>query len=132
MRYAKDPLSAVRLLASHSEQPEANANRIMLKLRVAYEKLKAGTEDDDQFDQLAAVINVGAVRAESIAPEAVETMTAGVMAMANCARIQLEHGRYGFHPRNLFCLLARPLPLAHLSMPDCPHSEALGALPIHR
>lgn len=97
MRYHKDPLASVMVLASHAEQPKANADRIMLKLRVAYEKLKSGTEDDNQFDQLAAAINVGAVRAEKIAPEAVETMTLGVLAMANCARIQLEHGRYGFN-----------------------------------
>lgn len=92
----RDPMSSIHVLAANSEQPEANANRIMLALRVAFEKLKSGTEDHAQFERLAAAINVGLVRAESIDPLAEQTMVAGVQAMMTCGGIFERHGRYGF------------------------------------
>lgn len=89
-------MASIHVLAANSEQPEANANRIMLTLRVAFEKLKIGTEDHSQFDRLAAAINVGLIRAEAIDKQPEEVMLSGVQAMMSCACICERHGHYGF------------------------------------
>jgi hypothetical protein len=100
----RDSMASIHVLAANSEQPEANANRIMLTLRVAFEKLKSGTEDHDQFDRLAAAINVGLIRAEPIDPLAEKTMAAGVQAMMACGCIFERHGRYGFTGPDLLAM----------------------------
>ena len=97
-------MASIHVLAANSEQPEANANRIMLTLRVAFEKLKTATEDDAQFDRLAAAINVGLIRAEAIDKRAEEVMLAGVQAMMSCACIYERHGRYGFTGPDLLAM----------------------------
>lgn len=102
--YHKDPMASVHVLAANSEQPEANANRIMLALRVAFEKLKIGSEDDAQFDRLAAAINVGLIRAEGIDSQAEAVMLAGVQAMMSCACIHARHGRFGFTGPDLLAM----------------------------
>jgi len=97
-------MASIHVLAANSEQPEANANRIMLTLRVAFEKLKTATEDDAQFDRLAAAINVGLIRAEAIDKRAEEVMLAGVQAMMSCGCIHSRHGRYGFTGPDLLAM----------------------------
>jgi hypothetical protein len=93
---SRHALAAVNTLAANSEQPTENADRIMVALRMAFEKLKSGTKDHTQFDRLAAAINVGLIRAEQIDPLAAETMVRGVSAMCSCDGIAKRHGRYGF------------------------------------
>ena len=66
--HPRHTLAAVHTLAANAEQPPENADRIMLVLRMAFEKLKGGTKDHEAFDRLAAAINVGLIRAEQIDP----------------------------------------------------------------
>ena len=94
--HPRHALAAVHTLAANAEQPTENADRIMLALRMAFEKLKGGTKDHEAFDRLAAAINVGLIRAEQIDPLAAETMVRGVSAMVSCDGIAQRHGRYGF------------------------------------
>jgi len=91
-----DPMASINVLASNSEQPKENADRIMLTLRTAFERLKAGTASVQDFERLAAAINVGLIRAELIDPLAEETMVKGVAAMGHCAEIHQRHGKFGF------------------------------------
>ena len=100
----RNSMASIHVLAANSEQPEANANRIMLTLRVAFEKLKTATEDDAQVDRLAAAINVGLIRAEAIDKRAEEVMLAGVQAMMSCGCIHSRHGRYGFTGPDLLAM----------------------------
>lgn len=93
---ARHTMAAVNTLVANTEQPRENADRIMVLLRLAFEKLKIGTGDEEQFVLLAAAINVGLIRAESIDPLAAETMVRGVQALNNCAAIHQRHGRFGF------------------------------------
>ena len=95
-RMHRDPMAAVHVLAANTEQPRENADRIMVALRLAFEKLKIGTGDIEHFDRLAAAVNVGLIRAELIDPLAAETMVRGVAALMNCAAIHERHGKFGF------------------------------------
>lgn len=84
------------VIRAHQEQPEANADRIMCLVRLAFEKLKHGSEDPRQFDRLAGALNIGLIRAEAIDPLAEETMLAGLEAVRRCDAIFARHQRYGF------------------------------------
>lgn len=84
------------IIRINQEQPEATADRIMALIRLAFEKLKHGSEDSRQFDRLAGALNIGLIRAEAIDPLAEETMLAGMEAVKRCDAIFARHGRYGF------------------------------------
>lgn len=91
-----DPMASIHVLAANSEQPKANADAIMVTLRLAFEKLKTGIAVIEDFDRLAAAINVGLIRAELIDPLAEETMVKGVAALVHCGEIHQRHGKFGF------------------------------------
>jgi hypothetical protein len=104
MKKWKNPLSAFEVIAANKEQPVENADRIMVEIRMAYEKLKMGTGDHEQFDRLAAALNVGMIRAEQIDPRAVPTMKSGVAAMMRCDGRYSERGAYGFSRTDEACM----------------------------
>jgi len=83
-------------IAANQDQPIENVHRIMVEIRLAFEKLKVGTGTDNDFDKVAAAVNVGMIRAEQIDPAAEETMLRGVQALASCDAIKAKHKRYGF------------------------------------
>jgi hypothetical protein len=91
-----NPMASVHVLAANTEQPKENADRIMVAIRLAFEKLKIGSAGMDEFDRLSAAINVGLIRAELIDPLAEETMVKGVGALMRCADIHSRHGKFGF------------------------------------
>ena len=91
-----DPMASVHVLAANTEQPKENADRIMVAIRLAFEKLKIGSAGGEDFDRVSAAINVGLIRAELIDPLAEETMVKGVGAMMRCADIHRRHGKFGF------------------------------------
>ena len=102
--HRRDPMSSVYVLAANSEQPKANADQIMLSIRLAFEKLKLGMASGEQFDRVAAAINVGLIRAEQIDPLAAETMKMGASALMGCAAIHERHGRFGFTGPDLLAM----------------------------
>lgn len=89
-------MSSVHVLAANTEQPKENADRIMVAIRLAFEKLKTGSASGEDFDRVSAAINVGLIRAELIDPLAKETMVKGVGALMRCADIHSRHGKFGF------------------------------------
>ena len=103
-RFHADSSSWSRTIAANMEQPKENADRIMVLLRVAFEKLKHGCDDHEQFDRLAAAFNVGLIRSESIDPLAEQTMNLGLDALINCDGIRMRHGRYGFTGPDLIAI----------------------------
>lgn len=84
----------------------AEVSRIMVLLRTAYERLKskAGTHED--FDRVAAAINVGMIRAEAIDQQLVEMFKAAGEAMLEADRIRERHGSYGFTGPHLLAMNA--------------------------
>jgi len=101
---ARHSMASVHVLAANTEQPRENADRIMVLLRLAFEKLKIGTGDQEQFNCLAAATNVGLIRAEMIDPLAAETMVRGIQALKNCSDINDRHGKFGFSGPDLVCI----------------------------
>ena len=94
-RYA-DPGSWIKVIAGNRQQPEWNADQIMVKIRTAFELLKTGHATDADFDRVAGALNIGLLRAELIDPLAERTMADGIQAMYGCAGIKERHGKYGF------------------------------------
>lgn len=62
-----------------------------LQVRSAYERLRGGHGSDDDFDQVAAAMNLGLMRAERIDKQLEAVFVAGVQALLECDRGQ---GRY--------------------------------------
>lgn len=83
-------------IASNREMDQAHATSIMVMIRTAFERLKSGSGDDDDFDRLAAKLNVGMVRAAKIDPLAVQYMQQGAQALVAADRRKGQIGRYGF------------------------------------
>jgi len=84
------------IIAAHQDAPDDHATAIVIKVRSAFERLRSGTGNADDFNRLGAAMNVALIRAEAIDPLAEQTMVAGMEAMAECGRIWERHHRYGF------------------------------------
>lgn len=95
-RWQKDLTSWICTIVGNKEQPQDNADKIMEKIRVAFELLKSGQAVESNFDTVACALNVGLTRAELIDALVEETMQKGIDAMYNCFDINERHGRYGF------------------------------------
>lgn len=111
----KKPNPRLRLSGDHNglhafrnSQPTspAEVQRIMLLIRLAYEKLKAGHGSADDFDRLGAALNVGLIRAEAIGQPLVEAFKAAGEAMLACDGRHLKVGRYGFSGTELLAMNA--------------------------
>jgi hypothetical protein len=92
-------LNPIQALIACQPYPEAEANRILIRLHSAYEHLKSGGTDDEQFDWVGAAINVGLIRAEQIGgreSEGAKVFVRAVGAMMECDSMMAKHGRYGF------------------------------------
>ena len=90
-----DPLSFIQVISNNQVMSEEDADRTMVLIRVAFEKLKAGA-DDEQFDRLAGALNVGFIRSKQIDVLLEEILKRGLDALIQCDGIRLKHGRYGF------------------------------------
>jgi hypothetical protein len=95
-RYQASPTSWCDVIVANREQDPENATDIMNKVRAAFEALKSGTTDCALFDRVAAVFNVGIVRAEAIDPLAEQVMVEAILAMRRCDDIYGRHRKYGF------------------------------------
>lgn len=76
--------------------PEAEITRILLKVHAAFEHLSKGGSDVDQFDRMAAVLNVGMVRSEGIGEQGVAVFKAAQAALMECDELLGRHKRFGF------------------------------------
>ena len=103
-KFTADPGAWIKVIARNQEQPEWNADQIMVKIRTAFELLKTGHATDAHFDRVAGAMNIGMLRAELIDPLVEHTMQAGIEAMYGCAGIHERHGRYGFTGQGLLAM----------------------------
>lgn len=88
--------SGLHAIDNSKPMRESEVQRIMVLIRLSYEKLKAGHGTDADFSRIAAVINVGLIRAESIHPELVQDFNSAGTAVLECSRIRQRHGKFGF------------------------------------
>ena len=73
-----------------------NLDTPLLKNYAAFDALKKGDGNAEQYDYLAAAINVSLIRAQDISPALVEQLQPAQEAMAECARRMQQHGKSGF------------------------------------
>ena len=82
-------------LRQHREADPSKVTNLMIELHSCFDALKNGTTDVEMFDRLGASMNNGLIRAESIAPEAVEVMLGAQLTMNEASAIYERHGRFG-------------------------------------
>jgi hypothetical protein len=90
------PATFGALIAARQAQTLAKGDDIMTKLYSAYADLKAGSNDDDLFDRIAATFNTVLVRAEQVDELCLPPLHAARDALIRCDAIRGRHGRYGF------------------------------------
>lgn len=95
-RTTRNPIAWAAAIANSRPTPAADVTRIMVSVRMSYERLKLGDAPASDFERLAAVLNVGLIRAESIGQEVVEAMKLAMEAILECHRLHERHGRWGF------------------------------------
>ena len=83
-------------LRQHREADPDKVTNLMIELHSCFDAMKSGTTDTELFDRLGASMNNGLIRAESIAPEAVDVMLGAQRAMNEASAIYERHGRFGF------------------------------------
>ena len=83
-------------LRQHREADPDKVTTLMIELHSCLDAMKNGTTDTELFDRLGASMNNGLIRAESIAPEAVDVMLGAQRAMNEASAIYERHGRFGF------------------------------------
>lgn len=71
-RYAKDPSAIYRLMSKVQPFTPAEQATLSIPPRIAYEAMRTGRGGKDDFDTLAAVINVAMVCSEPISQELVD------------------------------------------------------------
>lgn len=76
--------------------PDAEITRILLKVHDAFVHMRTGGTDPDKFDRMAAVLNVGMVRSESIGQSGVDVFKAAQVALMEADRFLGSHHRFGF------------------------------------
>jgi hypothetical protein len=97
-RKHKPGMDLYQVIAASSPFPPGELARIMVKVHDAFAHLSAGGADDDLFDRLAGVVNVGAIRTEQIggSEEALAVFRRAGEALTHADDIRGRHGRYGF------------------------------------
>jgi hypothetical protein len=80
---------------SQPTQP-AEVARIMVMIRIAYERLKSGGGSEADFDRVGAALNIGLIRAESIGQPLVEAFKHAGEAMLESVTLCRKHGKFGF------------------------------------
>lgn len=93
---SRNPTAWAAAIANSQPTPAADVTKIMVSVRMSYERLKLGDAPASDFERLAAVLNVGLIRSESIGTEVVEAMKLAMEAILNCHRLHERHGRWGF------------------------------------
>lgn len=68
----------------------------LIKIRFAYERLKDGTADKNDFDRVGVAINLAKVRAMEIDETLANALERAQDAMTRCKDRYQRHGRFGF------------------------------------
>lgn len=102
--YIKDPGIALRLLKMAAPSAPNIHDTWHLKTRSAYERMRDGGADTDDFDLLAQQLNCAAVRAETIDPALVELIGRAQMALVRAKERYLKGLTLGFDAAGLQAL----------------------------
>lgn len=95
-RWQKDPLSMQRAMNRIALFTDAEQRLISLPVRTAFERLRTGVGEPQDFHELAGAINVTMVRCEAIDPLAEMLAIDARDAMMRCWQRHLDTGRWGF------------------------------------
>lgn len=91
-RHGADPTSWAYAIASQWDMDAQVASKIVLSVRVSYQRMREGNSDGHDFDRLAGALNVALMRAEKIGQPLVDGIAAGMGALLEADR----GGRYAF------------------------------------
>lgn len=72
-RYAADPMAMYRVLNRLQEFTEEEQKLLTNPLRAAFERLRSGAGDANDWQELASATNIALIRSESVDPLCVET-----------------------------------------------------------
>lgn len=95
-RKPRTGLTFHEVLQAHQPFPPADADQIMVRINDAFGQVAAGSTDEDLFDRLAAMANVGLIRCEEIGREGEEVFRAAQAALMQADGLRGRHGRPGF------------------------------------
>ena len=90
-RWAPDPLASLRLLDRARPFDAGDTTEQHIKTRACFERLEAGTADNDDVDRVAMAINLAKVRALEIDPALADLLEAGQEAMT---ALRKRHDRW--------------------------------------
>jgi hypothetical protein len=96
MKRRKDPLASLRILGYCRPHDPQDALDRHLKTRAAFERLKAGEAESDDFDRLAMSLNVAKVRAMEIDPALADEIESAQIAMTEVRERFERIGKWGF------------------------------------
>ncbi|MGH6627615.1 MAG: hypothetical protein ACRECD_13940 [Burkholderiaceae bacterium] len=95
-RWQADPSALSRVM--NRLQPFSAPELVQLQtpVRVAFESLRSGRGEEDDFHTLAAVVNVALIRSEAIDPLCVETCERAQQALLRVLERRRRSGLWGF------------------------------------
>jgi hypothetical protein len=126
-RHVANAQAVGNVIANSLPTSPSEVQRIMVAIRLSYERLKTGAGTQDDLGRVGATINVGVIRAEVIDEQLVDAFKAAGEALLACARIHQRHGKYGFHGQDLLAMNAAMdlyEQLLSLSSPNQMHEAA--------
>lgn len=91
-----DALAGLRVLDHVRTYEPGEMTAEHVKTRAAYELLRTGHGDEESFDRVSMILNVGLIRAEAIDASLVQTIQAGQMAFVRMKDRFLRGLGFGF------------------------------------
>lgn len=94
-------LKPIALLNDCRPYRETEVAHDMLRIRAAFERLKDGTADQDDFNRVAVAFNLAKIRAIEIDETLADELEKSQDAMMRCKERYKKHGRFGFDGEGL-------------------------------
>lgn len=95
-KYMADPSAIYRVLNRIEPFTPAEQHQLNVPIKLAYERLRTGGGDVQDFVTLADAVNVAMIRAEAIDPMAEQTAVAARDALHRCWLRHNTTGKWGF------------------------------------
>lgn len=89
-------LKPIALLEECRPYKEVEVAHDMLKIRAAFERLKDGTADQDDFNRVGVAFNLAKIRALEIDEGLADELEKSQDAMMRCKERYKKHGHFGF------------------------------------
>jgi hypothetical protein len=95
-RYHADPSAIYRLMSAHQDFTQDEQAALVVPARLAFERIKSGAGQEDDFHCLAAACNVSLVSAEKISPLVESACLMARDALLRCKERYTKTQRWGF------------------------------------